>query len=114
MRTLQTSDLFSFARVIKASGVREELADYIRKLSKQENADVDRVGFNTMLMIIEALSDKKAEKAVYDALAPVFEMTADQVEKMPPKDLFDMLKQLAEENDLVNFLGSVSDTLGKN
>ena len=114
MRKLRTSDLFSFARVIKASGVREELTDYIQKLSKQGDSDVDRVGFNTMLMIIEALADKKAEAAIYEALAPVFEMTAGQIEELPPKDMFDLLKQLAQENDLVNFMGSVFGTLGKN
>lgn len=114
MRTLKTSDLFSFARVIKASGVREELTDYIQRLSMQDNTDVSKIGFNTMLMIMEALSDKKAEKAIYEALAPVFEMTVDQVQNLPPKDLFDLLKQMAEENDLANFMGSVFGTLGKN
>ena len=114
MRSLKTSDLFSFARVIKASGVREELTDYIQRLSMQDNTDVSKIGFNTMLMIIEALSDKKAEKAIYEALAPVFEMTVDQIQDLPPKDLFDLLKQMAEENDLANFMGSVFGTLGKN
>jgi len=114
MRSLKTSDLFSFARVIKASGVREELTDYIQRLSKKDNTDVSKIGFNTMLMIMEALSDKKAEKAIYEALAPVFEMTVDQIQDLPPKDLFDLLKQMAEENDLANFMGSVFGTLGKN
>ena len=114
MRSLKTSDLFSFARVIKASGVREELTDYIQRLSMQENTDLSKIGFNTMLMIMEALSDKKAEKAIYEALAPVFEMTVDQIQDLPPKDLFDLLKQMAEENDLANFMGSVFGTLGKN
>lgn len=114
MRSLKTSDLFSFARVIKASGVREELTDYIQRLSKQDNTDVSKIGFNTMLMIMEALSDKKAERAIYEALAPVFEMTVDQIQDLPPKDMFDLLKQMAEENDLANFMGSVFGTLGKN
>jgi len=114
MRSLKTSDLFSFARVIKASGVREELTDYIQRLSKQDNTDVSKIGFNTMLMIMEALSEKKAEKAIYEALAPVFEMTVDQIQDLPLKDLFDLLKQMAEENDLANFMGSVFGTLGKN
>lgn len=114
MRSLKTSDLFSFARVIKASGVREELTDYIQRLSKQDNTDVSKIGFNTMLMIMEALSEKKAEKAIYEALAPVFEMTVDQIQDLPPKELFDLLKQMAEENDLANFMGSVFGTLGKN
>lgn len=114
MRSLRTSDLFSFARVVKASGIREELINYLQKLSAQENADTERVGINTILMLTEALSEKKAEKAIYEALAPVFEVTAQEVEEMPPAELIKKLKQLAEENDLVNFMGSVFGTLGKN
>lgn len=114
MRKLRTSDLFSFARVIKTSGIREELVGYIQELSVQENIDQSRVGINTIFMIIEALADKKAEGAIYDALAPVFEMTADDVAAMSPSDLIGCLKQLAEENDLVNFMDSVSGILGKN
>lgn len=114
MRSLRTSDLFSFARVIKASGIREELINYLQKLSSQNNADTERVGINTILMVTEALSEKKAEKAIYDALAPVFEMTTQEVEEMPPAELIGKLKQLAKENDLVNFMDSVFGTLGKN
>ena len=110
MRTLKTSDLFSFARVIKASGIREELAGYLRTINSE--SDKERVGLTTILMIIEALSDKKAEKAVYEALAPVFEV--DDIESMPPAELFAKLKQMSEENDLTNFFDSVFGTLGKN
>ena len=112
MRKLRTSDLFSFARVVKASGIRGELISYIQKLTKED--DPERVGINTILMILEALADKKAEKAIYEALGPVFEMDAAEVEAMPPAELFNALKQLAEENDLVNFMSSVFGTLGKN
>lgn len=110
MRKLRTSDLFSFARVIKASGIREELIQYIQKISKED--DTEKIGINTILMLIEALADKKAEKAIYEALGPVFEV--ESVEDMPPAELFNALKQLAEENDLINFMGSVFGTLGKN
>ena len=75
MRQLRTSDIFSFARVIKASGIREDLVDYLQKIAKQEDLNTERVGINTILMIIEALSEKKAEKAIYEALAPVLEKT---------------------------------------
>ena len=110
MRALKTSDLFSFARVIKASGIRAELASYLRTVTSE--SDKEQVGLTTILMIIEALSDKKAEQAVYDALAPVFEV--DDIESMPPAELFEKLKQMAKENDLANFFDSVFGTLGKN
>ena len=110
MRKLRTGDLFSVARVIKASGIREDLIEYLQKITK--DADAERVGINTILIIIEALAEKKAERAVYECLAPVFEMEADEVENMPPSELISMLKQMAEENDLPSFFDSVFGTLG--
>ena len=62
MRKLRTGDLFSVARVIKASGIREDLIEYLQKITK--DADAERVGINTILIIIEALAEKKAERAV--------------------------------------------------
>ena len=112
MRTLRTADLFSFARVIKASGIREELTGYLQTITK--NDDRERVGMNTILMIIEALSEKKAERAIYEALASIFEMEPAEVETMSPSELFSNLKKLGEENDLSNFFDLFFDTLGKN
>jgi len=110
MRKLRTGDLFSFARVIKASGIREDLIEYLQKITK--DADKEKVGINTIFILIEALADKKAERAVYECLAPVFEMEADEVENMPPAELISLLKQMAEENDLPSFFASVFGTLG--
>ena len=114
MRKLKTADIFSFARVIKASGIREELVGYLQQISAQDDVNTERVGINTILMIIEALSDRKAERAIYEALGPVFEMSASEVEDMPPAELFVLLKQLSEENDLTDFFGSLSSILGRN
>ena len=108
MRKLQTSDLFSFARVIKASGIRDELVGYLQTISK--DSDKEQVGMKTILMIVEALSG--AEKEVYKALAPVFERN--DLDTMPPQEFFGLLKQMSEENDLVSFFGSLFGTVGKN
>ena len=110
MRKLQTGDLFSFARVIKKSGIREDLVGYLQKVNAE--SDKEQVGMETILMIIEALSG--AEGAVYEALAPVFEMKASEVQAMHPKEFFALLKQLSEENDLPSFFDSLFGTLGKN
>jgi hypothetical protein len=113
MRNLITSDVFAFARLIKASGVRGELTATIEKLSELKDADLRRVGIDTVLMIIEALAEKNSEKTMYEALAPVLEIKPDEVAAMPPADFFGALKQISEENDLANFFASLSGILGK-
>ena len=114
MRKLITSDVFAFARVIKASGMREQLAAYVRKLAADDKPlDAESVGYEGILIMIEALAEKKAESALYAALAPVLETTPDAVQAMPPAEFFAMLKAVAEENDLKSFFGYVSGILGK-
>lgn len=114
MRRLKTSDIFSFARVVKASGIREDLVNYLQKLSAAEELDAERVGINTILMIIEALCEKKAENAIYEAIGPVLEKTTAEVQDMPPAELIACLKQLGEENDLKDFFGSLLGIVGRN
>lgn len=113
MRTLKTSDVFAFARLIKASGVRSELTETVDRLSTLKEADLRKVGIDTVLMIIEALAEKNSEKVLYEALAPVLEMKPDEVAQLPPAEFFNALKQISEENDLANFISSLSGILGK-
>ena len=114
MRALKTSDIFSFARVIRESNIREELMMLLQKIANQDEVNTERVGINAILIIVEAMSDKKAEKAIYEALAPVFEKTVDEMKDMPPAELMESLKRLSEENDLKNFFSFVFGTAGKN
>ncbi len=114
MRKLVTADVFTVARVLKASGVRAELVNVVQKL-KNETGEIDlqRVGIDIVFMVIEALAEKKSEKAIYEALAPIFEVSEKEVEQMPIGDLVNSMKQIAEENDLGNFFGSVFNIAGK-
>ena len=113
MRKLKTTDVFACARVIGASGIRAELTSAVQKLANQDNVDIEKVGISTMLMIMEALAEKKSEQLIYEALGPIMEMEPEAVGEMPPSEFFAALKQIAIENDLESFFGSVSSILGK-
>ena len=115
MRKLITADVFALARVIKASGMREQLSAFVRTLSeKDEKPDVESVGYEAFLVMIEALAERKAENALYDALAAILEVTPDEVKTMPPADFFKVFLVISEENDLKAFFVYVSGILGKN
>lgn len=114
MRKLITSDVFALARIIKASGMRDALTAYVKRLAAQDQAlDVETVGYEGMLIMIEALAERKAENALYEALAPVMELTPEEVRSLPPADFVANIKQIAEENDIKSFFGYVSSILGK-
>lgn len=114
IRPLKTSDVFAFCRIIKASGMRAELSALVQKLAVQEDLNVEDVGYDAILLIIESLAEKKSERTFYDALSSVLGMTADEVADMPPADFFGALKQIGEDNNLSDFFKYVSGILGKN
>ena len=122
MRKLNTADVFAVARVIRASGMRDQLLPIIQKAAEETKAAEDkkamdailsRIGINGFLTVLEALAEQKSEAAIYEVLAGPMECSAEDVEKMPLEDLLPMLRQLAEENRLKDFFGYVSGILGK-
>ena len=114
MRKLITADVFAFARVIKASGMREQLTAYVRKLATQDKElDVETVGYEGLLVMIEALAERKAESALYEALAAVAEKKPEEIRSLPPAEFFQLFKEISEENDIEAFFGYVSGILGK-
>lgn len=114
MRKIITADVFAFARVIKASGMREQLTAFIRKLAAQDKElDVEAVGYEGLLVMIEALAERKAESALYEALGSIAEMKPSDIQNLPPAEFFKLFKDISEENDIKAFFGYVSGILGK-
>ena len=114
MRKINTADVFAFARVIKASGMREQLTAFIRKLAAQDKElDVEAVGYEGLLVMIEALAERKAENALYEALGSIAEMKPSDIQNLPPAEFFKLFKDISEENDIKAFFGYVSGILGK-
>ena len=121
MRKLNTADVFAAARVIRASGMRDQLLPVIQKAAAEANnaedekakdAILSKIGINGFLTVLEAMAERKAESAIYEVLAGPMECSSEDVEKMPLEDLLPKLRQIAEENQLKNFFGYVSGILG--
>ena len=113
MRKLNTSDVFAFARIVKASGMREELKKILKDVAASEKKNLEDVGMDTIMALLEALAEKKSEAAIYQLLAGPFEKTAEEVEKMELPELFENLRALSESNDLKVFFSYVSGIVGK-
>ena len=107
MRKLQTSDLFSALRLIKKAGLKEEIKPLL-KMAADGGFSVEDVGIEGILCLIEAITDRKSEIAIYEVLSGPFEVDAKQVEQMDLCTLADNLQALAKENDLKRFFSLLS------
>lgn len=112
MRKLNTADVFAMARIIRASGMREELRDLIQRAAGSDSP-VESIGVEGFLVIMESLAERRAETAIYEALAGPLEMSADEVSKLSLDELAERSTELAEMNDLKRFFSLASRILGK-
>lgn len=108
MRKLKTTDVFATMRIIKKTGMKEDLIPLIKKATAENLEDIGIEGF---LTIIEILSEKNSEKAIYEVLAGPFEMTAKEVENLELDELAKLLEQLGNENNVKNFFKALSSVI---
>ena len=113
MRSLITSDVFAAVRIIRASGMREELKQLIRR-ALESDSPAESVGIEVFLVIAEAMAEKKSEDAIYEFLAGPFEITPGEVAALPVDKLLEKLTELLKGCNLKSFFKSVSGILGKN
>ena len=88
MRPLITSDVFAAVRIIRASGMREELKQLIRR-ALESDTPAESVGIEGFLVIAEAMAEKKSEDAIYEFLAGPFEITPGEVAALPVDKLLE-------------------------
>ncbi len=112
MRKIQTQDVFAALRAISKANLKEEIKPIIKKASAGE-VNVEDIGIEGVLGMIEIFSQKKSEQAIYDVLSGPFEMTAKKVEQMDIVTLTENLETLGRENDLKRFFTLLAGLITK-
>lgn len=113
MKTLKTTDLFAALRVISTAGLREKLKPLLVKASKGDKLDIDDVGVDAALAILEGVSAAGTETALYEFLSRPWEMTAEEIAELDLKAFKAKFKEMAEVNDLTAFFGDVAKSITK-
>lgn len=106
MRKLKTSDIPAFCRCLKKIGFK----DQIQAVAKEADSakDIWYKGFDLIWGIFDLATEAEGENALYEFLAGPFEMQPHEVADLDFVILFNNLKQLAEENNLIGFFKSAA------
>jgi hypothetical protein len=112
MRKLQTQDVFAAMRAISKANLKEEIKPLLKKASDGET-NIEDVGIEGILGMIEIFSQKKSEQAIYEVLAGPFEVTAKEIETMDFVTLAENLETLGKENDLKRFFTLLAGLITK-
>ena len=106
MRKLTLDDTFNAAELIEIF----QLPEVYAKLAKADRSDP--VGFATMAMVVfmkQAGTDEN-RKRIYEFLSGPFEISAEEVRKMPLVEVANGICQVADVEDWKAFLSSVRNT----
>ena len=111
MRNLLTEDLFKAVRVIKASGLKEEVRPML-KMAAEGKSDIMSVGIEGIMTVIGALAESGVEKQLYQFLSGPFEMEPEEVARLDVVDLCKYIEWLWKEGNLQPFFGQLSNLIG--
>lgn len=120
MRKLQTHDVFMALKLVRATGMKDEVSrifNLMEAKDKQgEKVSIRDVGIEFVLGVMEKLAGTESENAFYDLLAGPLEIEAEEIKTMDPLDLIDKLhglKEVVDGDRLKNFFKSVAGLMEK-
>lgn len=112
MRKLMFKDVFAAMRILRTANVKKELAKLTVNLADTQGAKQDelqkKLGVEAFAVLLESISDKTAEKALYELLADICEdKNAEEIATLDFEQVMGLFKQIATKNDLKSFFASV-------
>lgn len=101
MRKLRTTDVFAGMRLVKKAGLKETVQRIAalakeRKKEESEGVNIEELGIDMVLEIIENLAEVGAEQKVYEFLAGPLEKTVEELKNMEVLELIEMMKSYKE------------------
>lgn len=106
MRKIKTKDVFKLARIIRNSGAKDELTEVFGNPEE----DTRERGLKAAMTLISAASSEETEKAIYDLIGDIAEKKPSEIENMELEELKEVLKAIADENNLSNFFDAAVES----
>lgn len=130
VRKLNTADLFEFMRMVKRTGVKDEIKKLAKNMQKkekktplkvlkegddnsqelivQEAPSQTEVGIEMAFSVMEIFANQKAEKEIYAFIARPFQCTPEEVAENDLMDTIEKLKDVADAQKWASFFKSAT------
>lgn len=129
VRKLNTADLFEFMRMVKRTGVKDELKKVAKNMPKKEkqpkmalveNVAAEKpevvpekpsqaeVGIDLAFSVMEIFSNQNAEDEIYKFIARPFQCTPEEVAENDLMDTIEKLKDVADAQKWASFFKSAT------
>lgn len=99
MRKIISSDIFKFARLVKAMNLKEQLKGLFVKADKAEDVPklAQEQGVTFLGMIIEDLGNPEVEPLIYEMVADLGETTVEELKTMEIKTFLALIGDIWKE-----------------
>lgn len=119
MRKINTKDVFQLGRIFKKINIKQvavsmagDINNAMEKDKGQDNdTNIKEVGMNLIFSVIENCPD--AENEIYIFISNISGFTVKEIENMDIEDFFELLKEIAQNNDLKKVFRSTLNLLKK-
>ncbi len=130
VRKLNTADLFEFMRMVKRTGVKDELKKVAKNMPKKEKTpqlkvveegddnspelivkeapSQAEVGIDLAFSVMEIFANQKAEAEIYAFIARPFQCTPEEVAENDLMDTIEKLKDVADAQKWASFFKSAT------
>lgn len=98
---IKTKHMFQLSRIIYKMGLDEDVKGIIEETRKKD-VEVGALGYKIVMILGKKLH--MAEADVMALLADVSGKPVKEIENQPPKETFDMIKDLLSEEGVLDFL----------
>lgn len=99
MRKLKSTDAFAFMRIVKESGTRDEFRRIVSTINVGVGVNIEDLGIEWFLGVIEGLSNKSAEKSFFEFASGILEYSVDELMDMDLIDFIELVKSYGEVED---------------
>ena len=94
--------MFEVVRFIDKLGIKDDIFQ-----AQKGEEDLERIGFDVIMQIIEKATTSQAEKELYSVLSGPFEMKAKDIEVMDITEFVNAITTCFNLSTLVNFMQRV-------
>ena len=108
MKSFTANDLFKAMRLVKHSGVREDIKSILSGIADGKDVDLEKVGLDAIMSAVFAFAEEGIQNELYELLSGPWEMSVEEIGTMSLTALCEKIKETVKSEDLRSFFTELS------
>lgn len=111
---LKTTHIFSFARILKTLGIKDELQNYMNEFDGTKVKSQKEVGLDILFTIFDKATTEEGENALIDFVSEMSGKPSEELKEMEATEFLNTVLEVANVEEWKAFFSSVAKLLKSN